>query len=214
MVLVLGICAGSRAASPFDLTPTFDVEIGNDAQIGPGGSSETGTGMGIRNIATRRRVSFVTYDISAVRGPGQVFLNVSFSNYGHDPGTVNVYGVLESVEHLVAPGITWNTAPGVKNDPVPPLDSDVALDFADLTDILLTFNAPARTVREPTATSQALADFLSSDTNGFVAFLFAPEGAANAIVRTMDYAAGGNGTHLQGEVGGQPVAARDPIPED
>lgn len=49
--------------------PTFDVEIGNDAQIGPTSSSETGTGMGIRNIATRRRVSFATYDISGVRGP-------------------------------------------------------------------------------------------------------------------------------------------------
>ncbi len=192
---------------------TFDVEIGNDGQIGPGSSSETGSGMGMRNIATRRRVSFVTYDLSGIRGPGQVFLNVSFSNYGHDPGTVNVYGVLESVEHLVGPGINWNNAPGVKNDPTPALDTDVVLDMADLTDILLTFNAPARTVRTSTETSQALADFLSSDTNGFVAFLFAPEGSANAIVRTVEMGDQG-GTILQGEVGGQPVAARDPNPED
>jgi hypothetical protein len=212
IVVLLAPSASVRAATPFDLMPTFDVEIGNDAQIGPGSSSQTGTGMGIRNIATRRRVSFVTYDLSGVRGPGQVFLNVSFSNYGHDGGTVNVYGVLEEFEHLVAPGINWNNAPGVKNDPVPPLDSDVALDFADLTDILLTFAAPARGVRAPTEASQALADFLNSDTNGFVAFLFAPEGAANAIVRTMEFAEGG--TLLLGEVGGQPVAARDPQPAD
>src|SRR4030042_623477 len=93
-VLLLVLCAHAWAATPFSLLPTFDVELGNDGQIGPGSSSETGSGMGIRNIATRRRVSFVTYDLSGVRGPGQVFLNVSFSNYGHDPGTVNVYGVL------------------------------------------------------------------------------------------------------------------------
>jgi len=213
MVLLLVLCANAWGTTPFSILPTFDVELGNDAQIGPGSSSETGSGMGMRNIASRRRVSFVTYDISTVRGPGQVFLNVSFSNYGHDPGAVNVYGVLESVEHLVAPGITWNTAPGVKNDPTPALDTDVVLDFADLTDILLTFNAPARTVRASTETSQALADFLSSDTNGFVAFMFAPEGSGNAIVRTVEMGADG-GTILQGEVGGQPVAARDPNPED
>ncbi len=213
IVLLLGPVASVQAASPFDLRPTFDVEIGNDGQIGPGSSSETGSGMGIRNIATRRRVAFATYDISEVRGPGQVFLNVRLSNYGHDGGTVNVYGVLESVEHLVGPGITWNNAPGVKNDPVPPLDTDVVLDLADVTDILLTFNAPARGVREPTEVSQALADFLNSDTNGFVALMFAPEGSASAIVRTVELGDDG-GTRLQGEVGGQPVAARDPSPAD
>jgi hypothetical protein len=214
IVLLLGAGASVCGAATFDLMPTFDVEIGNDAQMGPGSSSETGTGMGIRNIATRRRVAYATYDISGVRGPGQVFSNVSFSNYGHDVGVVNVYGVLETVEHQVAAGIKWNNAPGVKNDPVPALDSDVALDMADLTGVLLTFTTPARTVRESTETSQALADFLNSDTDGFVAFLFAPEGSASAIVRTMEYTAGPGGSKLQGEVGGQPVAARDPNPAD
>ena len=213
-VILLGFAGSPLAAStPFSLTPTFDVEIGNDAQIGPANSSATGTGMGIRNIATRRRVSYVTYDLTGLRGPGQVFLNVSLSNYGHDPGTVNVYGVLESVEHLVAQGINWNNAPGVKNDPTPALDTDVVLDPADLTGILLTFNAPARGVRASTEASQTLAGFLDSDTNGFVALLFAPEGAGNAIVRTVEMGADG-GTRLQGEVGGQPVAARDPSPAD
>jgi len=214
IVLLLGLGASAWGATAIEIRPTFDVEIGNDAGMGPGSSSQTGTGMGIRNIATRRRVSFATYDISEVRGPGQVFLNMSLSNYGYDGGVVNVYGVLESVEHLVAPGITWNNAPGVKNDPVPALDTDVALDMADLTDILLTFATPARGTRESTDTSQALADFLSSDTNGFVAFLFAPEAAGNAIVRTMDYTAGPGGTWLVGQVGGQPVAARAPSPAD
>jgi hypothetical protein len=205
--------AGARGATPFDLLPTFDVEIGNDAQLGPGSSSATGSGMGIRNIATRRRVSYVTYDLSDLRGAGQVFLNVSFSNYGHDPGTVNVYGVLEPYEHLVAPGINWNNAPGVMNDPTPPLDTDIVLDPSKLTELLLTFNAPARGARASTDTSQALADFLNSDANGFVAFLFAPEGNANAIVRTIEMGEAG-GTRLQGAIGGQPLAARDPNPAD
>ncbi len=203
-----------RANTPFEVSPTFDVEIGNDGGMGPGSASENGTGMAIRNVATRRRVSFATYDISGIRGPGQVFLNVSLSNYGYDLGTVNVYGVLESVEALVATGITWNNAPGVQNDPVPPSDSDVALDLADLTGILLTFDAPAKGVRASTETSEALAEFLNSDTNGFVALLFAPEGNGNAIVRTMNYTAGPGGTFIQGEVGGQVVRARDPHPED
>lgn len=214
LILVLAPGACVRGATPFDLMPTFDVEIGNDAQMGPGSSSETGTGMGIRNIASRRRVSFATYDLSGVASAGQAFSNVSLSNYGHDTGTVNVYGVLEEHEHLVAPGINWNNAPGVKNDPVPALDSDVTLDPADLTGVLLTFDAPARGTRAGTETSQALADFLTSDTNGFVAFLFAPEGGANAIVRTMEYTSGPGGTRLQGEVGGRAVAARNPSPAD
>ncbi len=64
-VILRGFAGSPLAAStPFSLTPTFDVEIGNDSQIGPANSSATGTGMGIRNVATRRRVSYATYDIS------------------------------------------------------------------------------------------------------------------------------------------------------
>ena len=80
LILLLIPVAAIRGAAPFDLLPTFDVEIGNDGSMGPGSSSETGTGMGIRNISTRRRVSFATYDISGIRDAGQVFANVSFSN--------------------------------------------------------------------------------------------------------------------------------------
>ena len=213
MVVLFGLGASlGAAATPFSVIPAFDVEIGNDSAIPPTASSAGGTGMGIRNIATRRRVSYATYNLAGLRGPGQVFLNVSLSNLGHDPGIVNVYGVLESGEHLVAPGINWNNAPGVKNDPTPALDTDVALDPKDLTPILLTFTAPARLVRVSTDTSKALADFLNSDTDGFVALMFAPEGNGNAIVRTVETPDGG--TRIQGEIGGQPVAARDPSPAD
>jgi len=138
---------------------------------------------------------------------------MSFSNYGHDTGTVNVYGVPEAYEDLVAEGITWNTAPGVQNDPTPELDSGVVLDLADVTDILLTFNAPPRGTRESTETSEALADFLNNDTNGFVAFMFASPAGGNAIVRTIEMGEDG-GMWLEGDIGGFLETARNPEPAD
>ncbi len=210
-ILVFGI-AGSVQATPFSLVPTFDGHVSNDAQEGPD-SSPGGSGMHMRDIGGRRRVGFVTYDLSEVKAQGAVFSNMSFSNYGHDTGTVNVYGVLEEYEDLVAEGITWNTAPGVQNNPTPGLDSAVALDLADVTDILLTFNAPSRGARESTETSQALADFLNSDTNGFVAFMLAPAEGGNAIVRTIEMGENG-GTWLEGDIGGLPQMAQKPNPAD
>ena len=139
----------SVQAEPFSLVPTFDGHVSNDADEGPD-ASPGGSGMHCRNQGGRRRVGFVTYDLSEAQSQGVNFSDVSFSNYGHDGGTVNVYGVLEAYEDLVAAGITWNTAPGVQNDPTPALDSDVALDLADVTEILLTFDAPARGTREST----------------------------------------------------------------
>ncbi|MBN2183184.1 MAG: discoidin domain-containing protein [Sedimentisphaerales bacterium] len=109
---------------------------------------------------------------------------------------MNVYGVLESQEHLVSEGMTWNTAPGLMNDPTPAIDQPVQLDLDDVTDILLTFTSPVR-VRESTEISQALADFLNSDTNGYVAFMFAPAVGGNTILITTDQE--GGGSLLEGE---------------
>ena len=199
-------------AVPFSLVPTFDGHVSNDADEGPD-TSPGGTGMHCRNQGGRRRVGFVTYDLSEPQSQGAIFSNVSFSNYGHDTGLVNVHGVLEEYEDLVGEGMTWNTAPGVQNDPTPALDSDVALDLDDVTDILLTFNAPARGTRESTDTSQALADFLNTDTNGFVALMFAPEGNGAAIVRTVEMGEEG-GTWLEGDVSGFREKAHNPNPPD
>ncbi|MBN1360204.1 MAG: discoidin domain-containing protein [Sedimentisphaerales bacterium] len=211
---VLFALASGAGAEPFDLLPTFDTEIGNDAQVGPN-SSSNGTGMGIRDISSRRRVAYVTYDISEVKAMGAFFSNVRFSNYGHDlSNPVAVYGVLEAYEDVVAPGVNWATGPGVQNNPVPALDSPVELDPADLTDVLLVFTPPAMGVREETETSEALADFLNSDTNGFVAFLFAPAEPGNqAIVRTTEMGENG-GTRLLGDIGGSATTASKPVPTD
>ena len=199
-------------AVPFSLVPTFDGHVSNDADEGPD-ASPGGSGMHCRNQGGRRRVGFVTYDLSEAQAQGAIFSNVSLSNYGHDTGLVNVYGVLEEHEDLVAEGMTWNTAPGVQNDPTPAVDTDVVLDLADVTEILLTFNAPTRGTRESTDTSEALAAFLNSDTNGFAAFMFAPEGASGAIVRTVEMGEDG-GTWLEGDIAGRRESAHRPIPAD
>ena len=211
LVLLIGIVSSVQAV-PFSLVPTFDMHVSNDADEGPD-SSPGGSGMHCRNQGGRRRVGFMTYDLSEAQSLGANFSDMSFSNYGHDTGQVNVYGVLEAYEDLVAEGMTWNTAPGVQNDPTPAVDSDVALDLADVTEILLTFNAPARGTRESTDTSEALADFLNSDTNGFVAFMFAPEGSSGAIIRTVEMGEEG-GTWLEGDISGSREGAYNPAPVD
>jgi len=211
-VLLLTMATRIQAAT-FELLPTYDTYVSNDPSEGPTTSHEGGSGMHARDVGGRRRVGFLTYDISEAKTLGAFFTSAGFSNYGHDGGTIHVYGIIESQEDLVTEGLTWNNAPGVQNSPTPALDDAVALDPADLTDILLTFNAPARGVREATETSEALAEFLSSDTNGFVAFMFAPDAGGNAILRTVEMGEEG-GTLLTGEVGGQATAAQDPRPDD
>ena len=211
--IVCALLAVGVQAAPFDLLPTYDTYVSNDPSEGPTTNHEGGSGMHMRDIADRRRVGYVTYDLSEAKQLGVVFSNVRLSNYGHDGGTVNVYGVLEAYEDLVVEGLTWNTAPGVQNSPAPPLNDPVALDLANVTDILLTFNAPARGTREETETSEALAEFLNADTNGFVALMLAPAQNGSAIVRTVEMGEEG-GTRLLGDIGGQTTTARDPQPED
>lgn len=212
-VALLLIAAQGVQGAYFELLPTYDTYVSNDPAEGPDTNHETGSGMHVRDVADRRRVGYLTYDLSEAKAQGAFFSNVSFSNYGHDTGTIHVYGVLESQEARVVEGLTWNNAPGVMNNPTPALNAPVELNHADLTDVLLTFSAPARGTRESTDPSEALAEFLNSDTNGFVAFLFAPAEGSNAILRTVEMGDEG-GTLLQFEIGGRATAAGNPDPED
>ena len=213
LVLVVIITSGLQAQS-FSLLPTDDGELGNDEQIGPDQNGGGGSGMAFRDIDVRRRVSYVSYDVSELLSRGQSVANVSFSNYGHDSGTVLVYGVLEEFDKIDEATITWNTAPGVQNDPTPPLGSPVALDYDDLTDQLMSFVSPARGVRSSTEVSQAVTDFINSDTDGVVTFLFAPPaGQNNGILRTKEMGADG-GTLLEGNLTGLPQKALEPNPAD
>ena len=182
-----------EAAVPVSLGAVGDIELGNDNQVGPD-SSSNGSGLGARDISARRRVALISYDISALKGRGPIS-NVSFSHFSHDQhGETNVYGVIEDLDLLDVESLTWNTAPGVQNDPTPELEAPVALDLADLTDVLLTFTGPGETgVRFSTDTSDALADFINSDTDGIVTFLLAAsEEEGQLIIRARTHSAGGS----------------------
>jgi len=213
-LILLVATAGGLQAQSFSLVPTDDGELGNDTQIGPDQNGGGGSGMAFRDIDVRRRVSYVSYDVSALLAGGQTVANVRFSNYGHDSGTVLVYGVIEELDNIDETTITWNTAPGVQNDPTPDLGSPVALDYADLTDELMSFVAPARGVRASTEVSQAVTDFINSDTDGVVTFIFAPPANQNnGILRTKEMGADG-GTWLEGNLAGLATKAMDSYPAD
>ncbi|MHC4241024.1 MAG: alpha/beta hydrolase [Planctomycetota bacterium] len=190
---------GPPPTVPFSLGAAGDITIGNDARYGPDQSSN-GSGLEARDIPSRRHVVLISYDISALKGRGPVS-NVSFSHFSHDQhGQTNVYGIIEALDILDVESLTWNTAPGVQNDPTPELDSPIALDLNDLTDVLVTFEGPGETgVRFSTDTSQALADFINSDTDGIVTFLVSASAENNQlIIRARTHSAGGS--FLEGEV--------------
>ncbi len=211
-VLVLGMASRGRAEQ-FSLAAAEDITLGNDARYGPD-SSSNGSGLEARDIPSRRHVALISYDISELKSEG-LFSNVSFSHFSHDlHGETNVYGIIESLDLLAVESLTWNTAPGVQNDPTPALDSPIELDLADLTDVLLTFSGPGQTgVRFSTDTSEALADFLNSDTDGIATFLFAASAENNQlIVRSREHAEGGS--FLEGDIGGFLGMARNPEPAD
>ncbi|MCJ7777331.1 MAG: hypothetical protein MUP16_03355 [Sedimentisphaerales bacterium] len=214
LIVVLSL-ANSVQADTFSLRPTQDTYVSNDTQTGPTAILSGLDGIHIRNVAGRRRVGYIQYDISSLKRPGRVFSNVSLSNMGWDRGNINIYGLIEAVDSIDVDALNWNTAPGVKNNPTPALDSPVALDFNDLTEQLLpTFRAPARDTRESTQPSEALANFLNSDKDGIIVLVFAPAAVGeNGIILSI-HDSPDSGTLLQGEFSGFPKTAYDPKPEN
>ncbi|MBN2182722.1 MAG: discoidin domain-containing protein [Sedimentisphaerales bacterium] len=212
-IITLISLAGNLRAEPFSIGAVEDIELGNDPQVGPGASSN-GSGLGARDITDRRRVFLVSYDISSIKGKG-IISNASFSHVSHDQhGETNVYGIIESLDLLGIESLTWNTAPGCQNNPTPASNSPVELDYADLTDVLVTFTGPGSALqRFSTDTSQALADFLNNDTDGIVTFLFAPAAEnQQLIVRSSEHEMGGS--LLEGDVSPLVGIALDPQPDD
>jgi hypothetical protein len=126
---------------------------------------------------------------------------------------VSVYGIIEDLDLLDVESLTWNTAPGVQNDPTPALEAPVALDMNDLTEVLMSFVGPNETgVRFSTDTSDALADFINSDTDGIITLLLAPSAEGNQlIVRSREHSAGG--TLLEGDAPVPPMVAYWPMDE-
>lgn len=198
-VMLLASAGNVQAAlEAFSISPSDDGHVGNDEQLGPDDNEGTASAMYIRDIDVRRRVSFVSYNISELQSEQNEFSDVYFSIYGANSGTIIVYGVIEELDDIDETTITWNTAPGVKNDPAPAVGEPVELDYADLTAELLRFTSPGSNARESTEASQALDDFLNADTDGIVTFIFAPpESQNNCIIRAKDWT-GGEGTPYLG----------------
>ena len=211
--LIVPIIFGSGVkAETFSIFPTQDAYVANDTQQGPDSVQSGGDGIHIRNQAGRRRVGYLKYDISALKTGDETFTNVSFSLDGWDAGDIVVYGIKEQLDSINVNILSWNTAPGVQNNPTPALDSPVELDFDDLVGPLMTCQAVSRS-RESTETSQELADFLNSDVDGIVVFLFAPaeEGDAGIILSIEDTPAS-SGTLLEGNLEKAVGFATEPNP--
>lgn len=214
MAILLSTVSPQRIqAETFSLRPIQDTYVSNDTQSGPDATHGGDDGIHIRNIASRRRVGYIKYDISEIKKAGRVFSNVSLSNLGWDGGDINVYGLVEALDSVDVDALTWNTAPGVKNNPVPTLDASVELDYDDLTEQLVpTFRSPARNTRESTEVSQALTDFLNSDIDGIIVLVFAPAAAGDSgIILSMNESEE-SGTLLEGEIAGLPTSAYDQNP--
>ncbi|MDH7599963.1 MAG: hypothetical protein QHH07_10085, partial [Sedimentisphaerales bacterium] len=215
-LVVLSLAISARA-EPFSVEPIQDGHVCNDTQYGPTQSYDT-PAIHVRNIASRRRVGYVMYDISGLKVSGRIFENVTLSVMGYDPGPITVYGIKENLDDafvgLNFNQLTWATVPaGVPNNPLPAVDSPVQLKVEDLVGPLLSFTAPARGVRASTDPSQELADFLNQDTDGIIVLLLAPSNeGGNAIIRCMEYTDGA--LRIEGELGGLPLGASSPHPAD
>ncbi|MBN1360203.1 MAG: discoidin domain-containing protein [Sedimentisphaerales bacterium] len=216
LVLLLSTALPTHAASrPFSVMAFLDQHVCNDAQVGPN-QNEQQIGVHVRDISARRRVGLFSFDISELKAPGAYVKNVGLSNLGAGGGNIDVYGVIEELDNLPPETeLVWNNAPGVKNDPAPPVGDPIELDPDDLTDLLMTFDCPDNQVRASTATSRALADFINSDTDGIITLLFAPpQPEASAILRAKESNEGGiaGGTYLQGEIAFAVELAVNPDP--
>ncbi|UCF16637.1 MAG: hypothetical protein JSW59_04075, partial [Phycisphaerales bacterium] len=168
----------------FSVNAFYDAQVANDESQGPD-QSDSGSGLHVRDIDVRRRVALASFDISAIKQEGASFEDVTLSVIAHDGGTLNAYGVIEELDNISG-DLTWNTAPGVQNNPAPAVGEPVALDSADLSDLLLTFSGipGGSTTRVKSEPSQALADFMNTDTDGIITLLFAPPTGGQLILRS------------------------------
>ncbi len=223
LLAAYGTSPADAATQTFSVKAFIDQHVCNDTQVGPD-KNEQQIGVHVRDSTSgpRRRVGLFSFDISALKASGVVFKDVSLSNLGASAGPVNVYGVIESLDNLLPETeLTWNKAPGVKNDPAPAVNSPVVLDMNDLTTRLMDFTSPGNFVRASTPTSQALADFINSDNDGIITLLFAPNANSSAILRAKENQEGPagqgpmeGGTFLQGILSTAVELPRNPDPAD
>ncbi len=157
------------------------VEACNDSQRGPDAHYKPTSYMYVRNhSAPRRRIQFISYDVSGVKEAGKVFANSFLTlrrHSGHGGAVLSVYGVREDLDDFDLDTGRWNNLPGVKNTPAPPMADPItlaSLDPADLSELLLEYgpNVPLGDAWSNSPTSAALDEFLNADTDGTVLLMF------------------------------------------
>jgi hypothetical protein len=168
----------------FNLQPDEDTELCNDTNGGGPTANRNGAGsIAIRNTDAgggRRRVAMISYrniDTTIGHKVEDAYLTITALDSSGNNRPMTVYGVIEALDDVTETSLTWNNAPGVKNDPAPAIDSILdanAYDFADLTEPLTSYIGTPNGMITSTSLTQAFDDFINSDTDGIVTFLIRP----------------------------------------
>lgn len=222
----IGLIVQSQlVAETFVAPPVLEIYVGNDSFVGPDTQNLAAQSLHIFNTdniggaygaAVGRQVAYSVYNLGELKADhGDAFTDVNLYHVGYSPwlDAVDVYGVLEAYEHQVTDKMTWNTAPGVKKAA---RGSPVELERSQLTSVLVSFT-PKNQIDEQTENSEALAQFLSSDTNGRVVLLFASpaQGKATVLLSYRSRPAEEDcGVQIIGDIHVNPRRAQSPIPAD
>ncbi len=177
LAMLLSIASGALA-----LTITTengngaDAYLSNDSQQSP--NTNTGAEVRIRAFRqladTRSKTGYIRFDLSEVAGDmSDAILTFEATYLKGSAKTVEVYGLMDGDGDLWDEGtVTYNTAPGMLSATL----GNSALDTTMVT-LLGTITVPAVGDAYPVRfssnpTDLPLADFLGSDTNGLVTFIF------------------------------------------
>jgi rhamnogalacturonan endolyase len=192
--VALFILSLSVQAVPFVLESVQDVETGNDSLLLPTAVNTSGNAMSMRNTASRRRVSYVRYDISSLKtlNPDITFRDIHFNLLTAQRSDISIWGVPEELDNFDLHTASYSTAPGIQWDSNTPLDSSVILNSAELSLELLHIYSSDLIVnqRVDTASSASLDEFFNNDTDGIIVLMLS---GSNAIVRAVEYNSGGYG---------------------
>lgn len=195
----------------FALQATKFITVCNDNKTAPTSRSIT-TVTDIRNFYsttdTRRRVSYYSYDITDVKREGKVFADCCLklrAKNRSSSGHIYVYGIKEELDNFGSfSSESWSTMPGVANNPVPPLGSEITidtLDKADVTPLLMTIMMSGTSEFELKGPSPALDEFLNADTDGTILLMFItydPQNTDFEIYSPTDSRSDGTDTKLKG----------------
>ncbi|MBN2181940.1 MAG: discoidin domain-containing protein [Sedimentisphaerales bacterium] len=223
LCMVLSITP-SLSAESFNATPVLEIYVGNDSWLGPGTQNPAAQTMHIFNTdsaaypylagAPGRQVAYSVYDLAELKAEfGTHFSDVSLSiagNYETYNDNFNIYGVLEAYEDQVKETMTWNTAPGLKPGA---LGAPIELEATEITDVLLTVSDLTRDATIYLQNSEALAQFLNSDTNGKVVLMFSAPRGNETIIYSLPIQWDA-GVQIYGDIGHEPVKASNPKPGD